>query len=130
MLLFSSDDALDSIGESRNVEVDEEPLIDVEQPKIGEKLRLVDGYEVFDGLEFKNEPILHNHVEAMPTVKLEALVGDCDTPVGDKCQPGGGQFVAQAALIDGLQQAGPQVSVDLDGAPDHAFNEGIPDERH
>ena len=66
----------------------------------------------------------------MATMKLEPLVGHRNRLVLPKRQAAHRELVSQATLIDGFEQAGSELAMDLDGARDHLFNQRILDEGH
>jgi hypothetical protein len=77
----------------------------------------------FDGLQFQDEAILDNQIEAKRHGKRPALVTDGHRPILDGAQPLVRQLEEEAVTVDRFEQSRTQGAMDVDGAPDDALAE-------
>ncbi len=69
------DDATDSAGQDRCVEVDQQADVTPRQTKIRDQLREVDGCKTLYGLDLDNYAIIDYEIQAVPAVETDVFVG-------------------------------------------------------
>ena len=60
---------VDTIYQSLNVEVEQQASPDPGQFHIRQQLGLVNAADLVDGLQLQNEPVVHQHVDAVSTIR-------------------------------------------------------------
>ena len=71
----------------------------------GQQLRLVDALDLLDTLQLKDQCVFHKDIDAVATVQADALVFDWLWVLKQEGDPVELQFVRQALLIRGFEQA-------------------------
>ena len=88
------------------------------QPQVGDHLRHVDGQQGIDCLELDQHVAVNDEVDSVPNIQRNALVRQRDRPLSLEGQTPQREFLSDAGLVGRLEQARPQVPVDLDHRPD------------
>jgi hypothetical protein len=77
-----------------------------------------------DRFDLQRQLLLDDKIHLKEFIERSSLVRNGDAPLTRERQSGGGQFVAQASLIDAFQQSRAEMFVYLDRATDNATREG------
>jgi hypothetical protein len=64
----------DAIAQANNIEVEQETDANISQPQVRQDLRLVNGEESFDGLQFHDNDTLDEKVEAVAKIDANTVV--------------------------------------------------------
>jgi hypothetical protein len=116
----------EAVGQTRGVEVEDEAYADAAHPQVGLQLGFVCRDDGGDRLDLENDLLVCDDVCSKAFADRDALVGDGDgDDLSVERQAGLVEFVAEALLVDRLQQASADVSMDLDGESDDAFSQGF-----
>jgi hypothetical protein len=82
---------------------------------------LVDGEQFLHGLDFDDDGVFDDEVEAVRGVEGDALVSERDGALALEADRAKRQFVREALFVDRLEEAGPQVAVYLDARANHGL---------
>jgi hypothetical protein len=78
----------------------------------------VDGHELVDRFSFEEDFVFDDEIGAEAAVEGEVFVADGDFFLGDDCKVFVGEFKGEAFLVDRLEEAGAQFTMDGDGRAD------------
>tara|TARA_A100000171_G_scaffold52568_1_gene71627 strand:+ start:2550 stop:3029 length:480 start_codon:yes stop_codon:yes gene_type:complete len=110
------------VAEELGVEVDEEPQWESTGAEVEEQLGFVDVCQLSDGLEFDDDGVLDEQIDAL-AFDDGVFVDDGDLDLGLGVDVSEVEFVQQCLLVDGFEQARSEFSVDLDRGTDHIVSE-------
>ena len=112
-------ESLDSIFESRVVEVDQKPDLDPSEFHVGQQLSFVNSLDRFDAFEFDDQSILDQNVNSIAAIELNVFVLHRSWILNLERDSISTEFVRQTLLVCGFQQSRSQESVNLDRTTDH-----------
>lgn len=95
--------AFDALLQERDVEVDEETEFQLRQLEVSEELRFVDRPERVDALEFDDQPVVDDEIEAISAVEPHVSIGDRYWTLALERNSGQRKLVAKALLVRGLK---------------------------
>jgi hypothetical protein len=78
-------------------------------------LGFVDWQNPLDGLQFHDHFIVNNKIYFVSAIQLQSLIRDRKIDLAFEGQAAKMQFMAQALLVCGFQQSGPELTVYFDG---------------
>lgn len=78
--------ALDSVAETKNIEIDQQAYPDAAQAHVGEELGFVDWVENVDRLHFYNDSPFHDQIDSLSDFQFVALVHDWQRDFGCECK--------------------------------------------
>jgi len=107
------DDASDAILHECAAEVDQQAQFHVSQPQISEKLLVMNGCDVFDGLEFEQHFVVDDQIAAKAFVKFEVVVNNRDADLRRNLEPTLSQLVSQHFFVNRLKQTRAKSSMNL-----------------
>ena len=108
----------DTVAESKDVEVDEQPDLHVSKTQVRKALRLVDRIDPIDRLEFHDDLIGDQQVDAVPGVDSEPSIRDRQSQLTLDVDLARREFVGQTRFVRRLEQPWAERSVNLNGCPD------------
>jgi len=82
---------------------------------VGQNLRAMNGKECFDALDLEQQVIFDHDIQTIPAVEADALVLDREGYFGGDPERRGDEFMNKALLIDGLEEAWPQLTMNRNG---------------
>jgi len=115
-------DSLDTILEDRYVEVQEQAYSNAGDSKVAKDLRLIHRVHSIDRLDFKNEAIVHDDVEAL-FAELLSSIKHRNSFLAFVWDAAGIELDARGSGVNTFQQSRTQRSVDGDAAANRAMNQ-------
>jgi hypothetical protein len=100
-------------------EIEQKPGTDPTQLHVAEKLGIMNGHELINGLEFQNQSIFDDKVESKTASETSPLVFERQTHLPLESNVVLFKLARQTSLIDGLEQSRAHGAMDLDGASNH-----------
>ena len=85
----------------------------------------MNGQNAFDGLEFDEQLVLHNTIDAIAAVEIDACVCNWQRRLPDRFQAVENELTRKTICISRFQQTRAKRPVDLDRATDHFLREGM-----
>jgi hypothetical protein len=125
LIPLGPDHSLDAIFEDGNVEVDEQPPLNPGKFEVGQELGFVDRRESFNGLELNHQGSWKQDVEPVAALQMNVFVANGQRMLTHMRNPGMPQFIGQTFLVGGLQQAGSQLPVHLNGKSNDLMRERV-----
>jgi hypothetical protein len=102
-------DSPQSLHKAWRVEIQEEAKPPVCEPQIRQELRKVNRENLLNRLDFHDDFVLNQQIEAISVVYLElAVIDNRHQLLGYHMQPGLAQLVNETYAVDALQKAWPQ----------------------
>jgi hypothetical protein len=92
-------EALQTILENGDVEVDEESHTLSGHPEIGQELGLVDGKQPLNGFDLDDDSLLHKEIEPIAAVQENPLVLEGQIDLTLECQASEAQLMAETLLV-------------------------------
>ena len=111
---------MQAVLQQGRIEIKQQAGWQAAQSKIRQQLRLVNSYELANGLYLHNQLLLHDDIHAVASVQAMALEDNGQqhlTVIRDTTLV---QLGAQTLLICRLQKTGAKMSMDLDSGTDHS----------
>ena len=97
------DDAANAVLQMDDVKVDQEADREPGKLEIRQHLGSVDRFECSYGFEFDDDCMLHDQVQAVAAVQVDAAVLDSHWNLTLNFQAGASQFVEQTRVVGGFQ---------------------------
>src|SRR5689334_2986733 len=94
-----------SVFDQRDVEVDQQAETAVGEFQVGQELRLVNGEQLLDGLQFHNDTSFNEQIEFQPGVDLNVVIPDRKQQLPLHLQSLPSELVNQTSFIDRLKKA-------------------------
>ncbi len=111
-------DSLDAILKDETLKLISSPICFMGRSQICQQLGRMDGQDLFDGFEFHQNCVLHEQIDPVTTVQLQAFVAERQMDFASESNARTAQFIADAFLICRLEQPRAQVPMNLDRSRD------------
>ncbi len=121
----SEDEAANPVLQDCDVEVDEEADAAAAQAEVSEKLGVMDGRQPINRLEFEDKGSGNQEVETVSGIEPNALVGERNRDLPLEGEAPQSEFMAEAFLVDRLQESWAESSMDFVGCPDHGVGQRV-----
>ncbi len=118
-----TDVAANPLGHSPSIEIHDQADAKSAHAQVCEQLRFMNRQDGRNRLDLKNDLARDNDVGPEPLPYPRVLVDDRNSNLSLEGNVGLSQLMAQALLVERLQQARPCMPVHLDGQPDHLFGQ-------
>jgi len=119
------DQPLKPVLEDPDVEVKEESDVAARELEVRQQLRFVKRGQTAHGLDFEDDLVLDQDVEAIPAVDEESVVADGLWLLALDMETASSQLEAQARLVGRLKEPRPERTVDLDCRSDDLLRKRI-----
>jgi hypothetical protein len=115
----------DSLPQGRNVEIYQQPQLELLEPQICEYLRRMDWQHGINRLELDNYLLANQQIHAIGAAKLAAFVLDRQQHLALKRYAAQVQLSLHAALVCRLEEARPKVPVHFDSRTNDLFAQAV-----
>ena len=119
------DDAEDAVFEEIHAEVDEKADLQVHENQVGFDLLGIDGMHLVGGFEFDDDFAVDKKVQPEGVFNGGAFVFEGDGFLAFDGVAAADEFDGQELLVDGFQQAGAEVPVELYGRVEDVACDGV-----
>lgn len=85
----------------------------------------MDGQYLVDGFDFKNQAVINQNIQAHGSFHGLALIDNGYRDLRAERNRATLQLTKQASLIDGFQQAWPDLAMNFDGGPNDLFRPSV-----
>ena len=117
-------DTLDAALERRCIEIQQQPDAPVTELQIGKQLRGVHRQQVLDRFDL-NDDVINQKIDAITGIKLDAFVMDWKRELSRDARTAKRQLVAKADFVARFEQAGPELSMDLERRSQNALSRRV-----
>ena len=119
------DDAEDAVFEEIHAEVDEKADLQVHENQVGFDLLGIDGMHLVGGFEFDDDFAVDKKVQPEGVFNGGAFVFEGDGFLAFDGVAAADEFDGQELLVDGFQQAGTELPVQLQRGIQHVLGRGV-----
>ena len=107
------------------MEIDQQTYVAAAQADVGKQLRLVDGINGFDALDFDDDEVFDDQIDAIAQIDALSVID-----YGESYLPRNGEtlfakFVGQAGFVGALEEAGAQLRMNLHRGCDHCAGQAV-----
>ena len=115
--------ASNAVGQRYGVEVDQKPDSTRTQSRICKQLRLVQGVESLDGFQLKNDFAVYDDIRQIAGFEFDVALPDRQGNLFAEWNPGLGELMAQAVVVDRFKEPGSEAAVNAHRQPDNPIGE-------
>jgi hypothetical protein len=95
------------------------------QPHIGKQLGFMDGQDSFNALYLNDDLFIHDQVQAVATIQLDAFVFHGQVDLTPKTDPAQVKFVTQALFVRRFQESRAEVTMNFNGCTDDGTSASV-----
>ena len=110
-----------AVAEQEDVEVHQETDRQTCEPQVGHDLRLVNVEETLDRFQLDEDVALDDEIEPVSAVDADPLVFDEERKLSFEMKAAQGELGAEARFVGRLEEARPEVPMNLDASPYDSF---------
>ncbi len=121
MLVQAVNDTRDSLTDERDVEVDKQAEALVGEPKVGQKLLLVNRGDQFHGFDLHNDFVFDNEVGFEGKIDADIVVDSGDFLLSGRSESPPLEFMAKNCCVNRFEQSGSKRCVNFISRVDDLF---------
>jgi hypothetical protein len=117
------DHPLDPVLEEDDMKVDEQPNLQIQQPKVRKELRHIHRVKRFFTFDFDRHPAIDKKVSSIAALELYALIYKGNRFLLLDIKPRLPQFIGEAGFIRRFKKSRPELAMDFDCRPDDLWSD-------
>jgi hypothetical protein len=119
------DNTRDAVPDERHVEINQQAEAFVGQAEVRKKLLFVDWGKDLDRFDFHNDFVFNDQIGPEAGFDADTIINHWNRRLARRPETSPAKFIRQNRMVDRFQQARPQPDMDVEGAVDDLFGDGV-----